>query len=106
MRKPMKAISAASALALLGGVALPGIARRLHSTDGSATATDRRRRHARYARPTSARHQDRFPDKAQLRAQLLDPQRFNPASARPPFGKHNTLNDEQIHNIVDFIYTL
>lgn len=46
----------------------------------------------------------RFPDKAKLRDQVWDATKINPASAMPPFGKHQILSDKEIDKIVDFIY--
>jgi sulfur-oxidizing protein SoxX len=48
----------------------------------------------------------RFPDKAVLRAQIYDSTVKNPQSMMPPFGKHRVLTDEEIDNIVEYLYTL
>ena len=48
----------------------------------------------------------RFPDKADLRAQVADPQARNPRTSMPPFGKHRILSDKEIDLIVDYLYTL
>jgi len=48
----------------------------------------------------------RYPDKAALRAQIFDPTVRNPNTIMPPFGRHNILTDEQIDQIVEFVYTL
>ena len=37
---------------------------------------------------------------------LRDPMRFNPDTVMPPFGKHKILTDQEIDNIVDYLYTL
>ena len=48
----------------------------------------------------------RFPDKAKLRAQIWDATVSNPNTIMPPFGKHGMLSEEQIDQIVDYVYTL
>jgi sulfur-oxidizing protein SoxX len=50
--------------------------------------------------------QDRFPDKAELRAQIWDPQTRNPHSMMPPFGKHRILTEEELDKVVEYVYTL
>lgn len=48
----------------------------------------------------------RFPDKAKLRAQVWDPTVNNPNSIMPPFGRHKVLTDEQIDQVVEYVYSL
>jgi len=48
----------------------------------------------------------RFPNKADLRAQISDPQAKNPDTMMPPFSKHGILTDKEIDAVVDFIYSL
>jgi len=48
--------------------------------------------------------QARFPDKAKLRAQIWDPTVANPATAMPPFGRHGILSEEEIDQLVEFIW--
>ena len=48
----------------------------------------------------------RFPDRDDLRARVWDATAFNPISSMPPFGKHRLLSEEQIDDVVDFLYTL
>jgi sulfur-oxidizing protein SoxX len=50
--------------------------------------------------------QQRFPDKAKLKAQIYDPQVANPHTVMPPYGKHGILSDKEIDYIVEFLYTL
>jgi sulfur-oxidizing protein SoxX len=50
--------------------------------------------------------QQRFPDRAQLRAQVWDATARNPNTVMPPFGRHRILSDEEIDLIVDYIHTL
>jgi sulfur-oxidizing protein SoxX len=50
--------------------------------------------------------QQRFPDKAVLRAQVWDPTVKNPHSVMPPFGRNRILTEEEIDKIVDYLYTL
>jgi sulfur-oxidizing protein SoxX len=48
----------------------------------------------------------RFPDKAKLRAQVYDATKNNPDTLMPPFGRNHMLNDKQIDEIVEWLYTL
>ena len=48
----------------------------------------------------------RFPDKAQLRAQIWNPMANNPNTVMPPFGVHHILTPKEIDLIVDYIYGL
>lgn len=47
----------------------------------------------------------RFPDASVLRAKIYDPRVSNPNSSMPPFGAHNIISDEEIDQIVEFLYT-
>ncbi len=47
---------------------------------------------------------ERYPDRAELRAQLWDPTARNPLSFMPPFGKHGVLTEEEIDLVLDYIY--
>ena len=49
---------------------------------------------------------ERFPDRAALKEQIYDPRIKNPDTSMLPFGAHGILTDEQINDIVDFLYTL
>jgi sulfur-oxidizing protein SoxX len=48
----------------------------------------------------------RFPNKADLRAQIWDPTVANPDTIMPPFGKHRVLSDKEVDLVTEFIYTL
>ena len=48
----------------------------------------------------------RFPNKADLRAQIWDATVKNPNSMMPPFGRHRILTDDELDLIVDYIYSL
>ena len=48
----------------------------------------------------------RYPNKADLRVQVNDAREANPDTLMPPFGTHRLLTQEQIDNIVEFLYTL
>lgn len=122
MRKPIKAIIAASAVAtILGGVALPGVAAAQEKSvveQGKELAFDRRQGNCLACHmveganlpgnigPPLVAMKARFPDKSRLREQISDPTKFNPNTVMPPFGKHNILSDEQIDKIVEYVYTL
>lgn len=122
MRKPIKAIIAASAVAtMLGGVALPGVVAAQEKSvveQGKEIAFDRRAGNCLACHmveganlpgnigPPLVAMKARFPDKDRLRAQIHDPEQFNPNTVMPPFGKHNILSGEQIDKIVEYVYTL
>ena len=48
----------------------------------------------------------RFPDKAKMRAQIWDSTVANPNSIMIPFGRNRVLSEEEIDQIVEYIYTL
>jgi sulfur-oxidizing protein SoxX len=48
----------------------------------------------------------RFPDKAKLRAQIWDSTVANPNSIMIPFGRNKVLSEEEIDQIVEYVYTL
>ena len=46
----------------------------------------------------------RFPDSKVLRAQIWDPTVKNPKTIMPPFGRHWILSEDEIDNIVAYLY--
>ncbi len=48
----------------------------------------------------------RYPDKADLRAQIWDATRTNPNTVMPPFGRHKIMSESEIDKVTDFIYSL
>jgi len=48
----------------------------------------------------------RFPDAAKLRAQIWDPTEMNPNSSMLPYGRHKVISEQDIDNIVEFLYTI
>jgi len=48
----------------------------------------------------------RYPDKARLRAQIWDATVANPNSIMIPFGRHRVLSEEEIDQVVEYIYSL
>ena len=50
--------------------------------------------------------QQRFPERAKLRAQIYDSTAANPNSTMPPFGRHKILSDKEIDLVTDFIHQL
>lgn len=49
----------------------------------------------------------RYPDREDLVAVLKDPRdKFGDQTIMPPFGANGILSDEEISNIVDYLYTL
>jgi len=49
---------------------------------------------------------ERFPNKADLKAQIADATINNPNSIMPPFGKHKILSGAELNKVVEFIYSL
>ena len=49
---------------------------------------------------------NRFPNKADLRAQIWDASKRNPSTVMPPFGRHEILTEKEIDLIVDYLYAL
>ena len=49
---------------------------------------------------------ERFPDKNKLRAQIWDSTVANPKTSMPPFGKHQILTEQEIDQVVEYIYSL
>jgi sulfur-oxidizing protein SoxX len=48
----------------------------------------------------------RFPEKADLRAQIWDSTVANPNTIMPPFGKHRILSEKEVDLVTEFIYSL
>lgn len=48
----------------------------------------------------------RFPDRADLRAQIWDASEREPTTRMPPYGRHRILTEDEIDLLVDFIYSL
>ncbi len=48
----------------------------------------------------------RFPDKGKLRAIIWDITETRPEAMMPPFGKHKIVTEQDIDNIVEYLYTL
>jgi sulfur-oxidizing protein SoxX len=48
----------------------------------------------------------RFPDKAKLRAQIWDATVANPNTIMIPFGRNGVLSEQEIDQVVEYIYTL
>ena len=48
----------------------------------------------------------RFPDKADLRAQIWDSTAANPNTIMPPFGKNRILTEKEVDLVTEFIYSL
>jgi sulfur-oxidizing protein SoxX len=48
----------------------------------------------------------RFKSKLQLREQIWDATRFNPETSMPPFGKNKILSEDEIDQVVDYLWGL
>jgi len=49
---------------------------------------------------------ERYPNAADLRAQIADASVRNPRTTMPPFARHRILTDDEIDAIVEYLYTL
>lgn len=56
--------------------------------------------------PTLEKIKQRYPDRAKLRAQIWDARKKNPATIMPPYGAHRILTEEEIDQVVEYIYGL
>jgi sulfur-oxidizing protein SoxX len=50
--------------------------------------------------------QGRYDSKEKLHDQIYDATVVNPESAMPPFGKNRILSDEELENVVEYIWSL
>jgi len=50
--------------------------------------------------------QARYPDKEKLRAQIRDATVANPDSSMPPFGKHGILTEQQLDDVLEYIWSI
>ncbi len=55
--------------------------------------------------PPLAGMKQRFPDRKQLCAIIFDETKRNPQTVMPPFGRNLILTDQEIDEVVDFLYT-
>lgn len=56
--------------------------------------------------PELSNMKQRYPDKSLLRKRIWDETQFNPITVMPPFGKHRILTEDEIDQVVNFIYSL
>ena len=50
--------------------------------------------------------QSRYPSKEALRMQIWDATIKNPESTMPPFGKHGVISEQELNDVVEYIWTL
>lgn len=48
----------------------------------------------------------RFPDRTKLRDQIYDATKSDSFAMMPPFGRHKLISEEELDNIVEWLYTL
>jgi sulfur-oxidizing protein SoxX len=48
----------------------------------------------------------RFPERKKLFNQIYDATRINPETRMPPFGRHKILSNDEINEVIDYLYTL
>ncbi|WP_303902032.1 sulfur oxidation c-type cytochrome SoxX [Thiohalomonas denitrificans] len=123
MRKPLKIITSASAVAVILGTfsivpqvtvaAEPSVA-----TQGKELSFNKKKGNCLACHqiddgdmpgnigPPLFNMKERFPDKTTLRAQIWDSNKNNPNSMMPPFGRHEILSEQEIDKIVEYIYML
>ena len=56
--------------------------------------------------PKLVNMKQRYPDKKILRDKIWDSTKTAPNSIMPPFGRHHILSEQEIDNVVEFIYNL
>jgi len=56
--------------------------------------------------PALVAMQARYPDKEKLRAQIYNATVANPGSVMPPFGKNEILTEQQLDDVVAYIWSL
>jgi len=56
--------------------------------------------------PALIKMQARYPDKEKLRAQIWDATVANPGSSMPPFGKHGILTEQQLEDVLEYIWSI
>ena len=55
--------------------------------------------------PALAGMKQRFPDRKELFAIIFDETKRNPQTVMPPFGRNLILTDQEINDVIDFLYT-
>ena len=107
-----------SVLLLISSVFLGGIASADAISDGKKVAFDRKKGNCLACHmiaggslpgnigPPLVAMKARYPNKADLRAQIWDATEKNPNTIMPPFGKHQILSEKEVDLITEFIYTL
>jgi L-cysteine S-thiosulfotransferase len=125
MRKPVRLISTAAAMAALAGslaLAAPSAASAATPSaadiqQGKALAFSRKEGNclachmipggqmAGTIAPPLIAMKARYPDRQKLFDQIWDARRTVPTTLMPPFGAHLILNKSQINKIIDFLYT-
>lgn len=123
MRKPLKLITSASAVAaILGTFALaPQVTVAAEPSvveQGKKIAFDRKKGNCLACHqieggnlpgnigPPLFNMKQRFPNKEQLKAQIWDASAKNPNTIMPPFGRHEILTEEEIKKVVEYIHSL
>jgi len=48
----------------------------------------------------------RYPDRADLKAQIADARVRNPETPMPPYGAHHILTDSELESLVDYVQSL
>lgn len=56
--------------------------------------------------PELSNMKQRYPNKQLLHDRIWDETKFNPYTVMPPFGKHKILSEDEIDQVVKFIYSL
>jgi len=56
--------------------------------------------------PPLIQMKQRYPKRSVLKAKLTDATASNPQTLMPPFGKHGILSNEELEQVVDYLYTL
>jgi len=107
-----------SALLLISSIFVAGIASADAIADGKKVAFNRKKGNCLACHmipggslpgdigPPLVAMKARFPNKADLRAQIWDATVKNPHTIMPPFGKNQILTEKEVDLVTEFIYSL
>lgn len=118
MRKLISTLAAAGLALSLSGTAVAGSHNEAMIKEGQAVYHSKSRGNciACHAIPDEIANQpgnqgpmiiameQRFPNKAELRAQIWDATVKNPLTIMPPMGRHGMLTEDEIDAVVEYIY--
>jgi L-cysteine S-thiosulfotransferase len=116
MRKRRIAISMASGV-MLGALYVGAASAQSSAAEGQKLAFDRSKGNCLTCHviaggdapgnvaPPLADMKQRFPDRKELFAIIFDETKRNPQTVMPPFGRNLILTNQEINEVIDFLYT-